>query len=301
MKESLDKSDWIQYIISEKNRYLTISLAFLSIMILLFLGIVAAHFYYKNYLAYLILFIMYFFIAYKALYHLVNHKKTRKFLEKIMKNNEIDIDTIKDDFFNPGDKKMNKFSKIFENKWYILSSLAIVLAIVLFIGAVSLSSIGTINNAVSTAIQILISLGVGFYSIGIAFISIGVATESDEKMIGLSTAHFLEIADNFDRIKNYIFNNCLKPSKIRSGYIWKCRGYLYQSLQLIKWVDPKEQLELIKFYNKLIEKLTKNDGELTTQDITNFRLMNEHIQKFDIDKSYKEKPTKLLKPYLEKE
>ncbi len=71
--------------------------------------------------------------------------------------------------------------------------------------------------------------------------------KSDEKMKSVSTAFFMEIAFNFEMLKNDIV--VLPPGDERDYKIWQGRKCLISAVELKKWVDPDKQRDLAYYYS----------------------------------------------------
>lgn len=285
MREPGHLSDWIQYLIAQKNH----AYSLLGGLIALDLGVITLEIWYidkSNYLGIILSFILSIFIAGGIIYLLKSSKsklnRPKLLLERIMHNpSEIEVDEMRREWYR---RNVNMWSRLEK-----------ILVICLPIGFCIFIATGFMIIILTTFTDIFkdksnsLSLGVTILSLGFATFSIWLAFKSDDKMALILNESFLQIVDVYEDARIQLLQH---PDWLGyEGTFWKCRTYLDRAIRLTRTakIDTESQNKLFNQFDDLINRTGVDWRTIPVNNYAHIHYMEEHIAQLDLTDVSREK------------
>ncbi|MBE3120622.1 MAG: hypothetical protein IMZ58_00210 [Thermoplasmata archaeon] len=194
VREPVHLSDWIQYLIAQKNHVYSLLaglIALFSIFIVLFIWYIDN----SNYLGIILSLVFSFYIV-RVIFNLGTNKNSKLnrpklLLEKIMQNPlEIEVDDIRREWYRGNDRMARRYQNIIHNIIFCIGIILMFIGVIIIYLSLNFSDL---SLKVGT-----LSAGLGSLSFGIALCSIVISFKSDEKMIEIQNMNFLEALSDFE-------------------------------------------------------------------------------------------------------
>lgn len=302
VKEKINLSDWIQFLISQKNHAYALILGLASLIV----GLTLIGFWYLDnsqpegfFITLLFSFIIAFFMVFVFCYEKSVLNRPKILLNEIIAENKTDVMKIKEEWFG-GRKTMDYslYSKEFSYAGIIFLIIGVIFAAISYVDLKAVQWASTFFAG-----------GLGLLSIGIAFHSADISKKSDDKMIANANESFLKIVDVFEdkRIK-YLREIEEFNFKGTEETIWKCRTYLNRAIKLMASaeIDEDNRKRMLNQYIHLLrqfpwkgKKINDNiikENEFSLTDVKNLFLMYEQIRINHIYDKLEDEPIKYFKP-----
>lgn len=255
-EEPVTVSDWIQFLISQKNQAYMHIIGLISFnLTIVLIGL----WYWERLLVFgfTVLFVLSIFCVGAVLFILYhsnsNFNRSKILLDEIMDEKKINVKLIKKEWFEGRRERKEMFGDISIIAWKNIRNITITFGVGILGIGLFLMRFGT-EVFEMTGIQWIGSIGLGILALGVAFHSIVISKESDKRVKDIANANFLRVLSTFEDRRIDLQHPQLGPYK-HPILIWKALVDMKEAEELLDFcdIDLKHQGRLIDLMNHMFK------------------------------------------------